>query len=139
MSQRYVKHKVLGRGNYGAAHLVQDVRSQEWFVMKEVALEGLDERASKSALAEAALLATLKHIFIVRYKDSFKSKNNLYIVMEVRGSAGRAPAAALCAVSRTFHGGFTHTPAAAPGCAVLRRGRPVPPREEATEGQALLL
>jgi hypothetical protein len=51
--------------------------------MKEIALEGLDDRAKRNALAEAALLANLSHFCIVTYRDSFTSKNHLYIVMEV--------------------------------------------------------
>ncbi len=51
--------------------------------MKEIALEGLDDRAKDNALAEAALLAHMSHICIVKYRDSFTSKNHLYIVMEV--------------------------------------------------------
>ena len=62
--------------------------------MKEIALEGLDDRAKDNALAEAALLAHMSHFCIVKYRDSFTSKNHLYIVMEVSARSLLWPSAA---------------------------------------------
>jgi len=65
--------------------------------MKEIALEGLDDRAKDNALAEAALLAHMSHFCIVKYRDSFTSKNHLYIVMEVSLHAEPAATKPHCA------------------------------------------
>jgi len=82
---KYKKVKLLGKGGFGAAILVQsreDRRKQ--LVIKEVKISSLSKKEVDDAKREAAFLKELKHQNIVSYVESFvdKSAGKLCIVMD---------------------------------------------------------
>mmetsp|Transcript_22843 Transcript_22843/g.68642 ORF Transcript_22843/g.68642 Transcript_22843/m.68642 type:complete len:563 (-) Transcript_22843:374-2062(-) len=77
----YAEVKTIGKGSYGVATLVQDQDGSR-YVMKAVALKGLDTTQQAEAVNEVKVLASLKHPYIVRYRESFLERGTLAIVMD---------------------------------------------------------
>lgn len=74
---------MIGRGNFGAAMLVTNSQENDCkYIAKKVMLEGLEPKEVESCKMEVNLLRSLEHPNIVRYKESFFSKNQLIIIME---------------------------------------------------------
>jgi NIMA (never in mitosis gene a)-related kinase len=79
---KYKQIKLLGKGGFGAAMLVQDRTDQtRLYVVKEVRLSA-DKKAQEDAKREAAFLKSLRHPNIVGYIESFVEKGMLHIVMD---------------------------------------------------------
>ena len=80
--EMYIEKKIVGRGNFGYVHLVEEINTGQLWVSKKIPLSALKEDEQKNALQEANLLKTLTHPHIVQYKDSFIEDNTLVIIME---------------------------------------------------------
>ncbi len=81
-NELYIEKKIVGRGNFGYVHLVEEIKNGKLWVGKKIPLSALKEDEKKNALQEANLLKTLAHPHIVEYKDSFIEDNTLVIIME---------------------------------------------------------
>jgi len=80
---RYRKIKVVGKGAFGAAVLVQSrARPSDQYIIKEVDVSRLGQRERDEAKKEIKLLASFNHPNIVRYRDSFLEMGKLHIVMD---------------------------------------------------------
>jgi len=79
--RNYAKIKDIGQGSYGKAVLVQD-RDGKLYVMKIIDMRHMDSKKRKEAANEVKVLASLKHPYIVSYKESFTENRNLAIVMD---------------------------------------------------------
>lgn len=77
----YAKIKDIGQGSYGKAVLVQD-RDSKLYVMKIIDMSRMDKKQQKDAANEVKVLASLKHPYIVSYRESFTEHRNLAIVMD---------------------------------------------------------
>eukprot|EP00927_Polykrikos_kofoidii_P067419 TRINITY_DN6290_c2_g1_i1.p1 TRINITY_DN6290_c2_g1~~TRINITY_DN6290_c2_g1_i1.p1 ORF type:complete len:656 (+),score=109.32 TRINITY_DN6290_c2_g1_i1:276-2243(+) len=71
----------IGRGSFGTASLVRD-REGKLRVMKIVDIGGLGLKQQEEAVNEVTVLASLKHPYIVRYRESFIEHGCLAIVMD---------------------------------------------------------
>lgn len=80
--EKYTKLKVLGKGSFGSAWLIQRNDDKVQFVAKEVRLAGLKPAERDSAQAEIEMLRRLEHPNITRYIDHFEYCGSLFIVME---------------------------------------------------------
>lgn len=74
--------KVIGRGQYGKAHLVKSDKDQSLVIAKTIDLTCLSTKERDSALQEVQLLRRLDHPNIVAYKDSFYMADTLVIIMQ---------------------------------------------------------
>jgi len=80
---KYKTLKVLGKGSYGAALLVQlQSNRHQKFVIKEVVIGHLSLDEQKAARSEADVLHQMTHSNIVSYIESFIAESKLFIVME---------------------------------------------------------
>lgn len=79
----YEEVKALGKGAFGVVYLVRERATKRKWVMKRVALKGMQPRERQSAFQEARLLQRLRHPHICSYQDSFVNKptNQLCLVM----------------------------------------------------------
>lgn len=77
----YAKIKDIGQGSYGKAVLVQD-REAKLFVMKIIDMSRMDSKQRKDAVNEVKVLSSLKHPYIVSYRESFQEHRHLAIVMD---------------------------------------------------------
>jgi len=78
--ERYKEIRVVGRGNYGTAHLVKDVASGRKLVIKKIPMSTLSEKERRDAGSEIQLLSRLQHPNVVQYVTSFVEDDVLHIV-----------------------------------------------------------
>lgn len=76
----YEEIKVVGRGQYGKAHLTR--KEDGHYIAKTIDLTCLSSKERETALQEVALLRRLDHPNIVEYKDNFFMADTLVIVMQ---------------------------------------------------------
>ena len=74
--------RILGKGTYGTAYLIEDKKTKERFVMKKMSIFEMDSSERAQAKLEVMLLSSLDHPSIVKYNDSFIQDGNLYIIMQ---------------------------------------------------------
>jgi NIMA (never in mitosis gene a)-related kinase len=78
----YTELKKIGEGTYGQALLVERDRDKLQFICKIVNLKNSSEKEKENAVKECRLLSSLRHPYIVRYRESFLEEKSLCIVME---------------------------------------------------------
>ena len=81
MADRYNHLRVIGKGTFGKAVLVQSKASQREYVMKEIRVTDMGEKDRHQAINEVSILSRLRHKNVVRYKEAFVSGGALNIVM----------------------------------------------------------
>lgn len=95
--RKYKKGKYLGKGSYGAAILVGlKADPSQKYVIKEIAIERLNESEREAALMEATVLNQMNHSNITRYIESFVENSKLYIVMEYANGGDLSEAIQRC-------------------------------------------
>lgn len=77
----YTRIRDIGQGSYGKAVLVQD-REGKLYVMKIIDMSRMDSKQRRDAINEVRVLSSLKHPYIVSYRESFTENRNLAIVMD---------------------------------------------------------
>uniref|UniRef100_A0A0G4FQW6 non-specific serine/threonine protein kinase n=1 Tax=Chromera velia CCMP2878 TaxID=1169474 RepID=A0A0G4FQW6_9ALVE len=77
----YQKIKEVGAGSFGKAILVKD-KSGKQYIMKVIDISRMNQKEKKEAMQEAKLLATLKHPYIVAFRESWVEGGQLCIVMD---------------------------------------------------------
>ncbi|XP_060078459.1 serine/threonine-protein kinase Nek4-like [Ylistrum balloti] len=87
---QYLKHEQIGQGTFGVVHKVtkeSDVNpggQVQCFAMKKVAFaENQDSRERELVSREEEILKSVKHDNVVRYVDSFREGNCVYLIMEL--------------------------------------------------------
>lgn len=78
----YEDIKVIGRGQYGKAHLVRSGADQQYLIAKTIDLTCLSSKERETALQEVTLLRRLDHPNIVEYKNNFFMGDTLVIIMQ---------------------------------------------------------
>lgn len=78
----YEDIKIIGRGQYGKAHLVRHGKDQSSYIAKTIELTCLSKKERETALQEVELLRRLDHPSIVEYKDNFFMGDTLVIIMQ---------------------------------------------------------
>lgn len=78
----YDEIKIIGRGQYGKAHLVRQGKDQILYIAKTIELTCLSKKEQATALQEVELLRRLDHPNIVEYKDNFFMADTLVIIMQ---------------------------------------------------------
>lgn len=77
----YTKVKEIGSGSYGKAILVKDPEGQN-FVLKAIDISRMDAKERRDAVNEVKVLSSLKHPYVVSYRESFLEGRTLCIVMD---------------------------------------------------------
>eukprot|EP00747_Dinoflagellata_sp_TGD_P029797 gnl/TRDRNA2_/TRDRNA2_134177_c1_seq1.p1 gnl/TRDRNA2_/TRDRNA2_134177_c1~~gnl/TRDRNA2_/TRDRNA2_134177_c1_seq1.p1 ORF type:complete len:518 (+),score=74.59 gnl/TRDRNA2_/TRDRNA2_134177_c1_seq1:98-1651(+) len=80
-SRGYSFVRSIAQGSFGKVVLVQD-REQRLLVMKTIDLGPLDSKQKRDAVNEVKVLSSLRHPYIVSYRESFAENGFLKIVME---------------------------------------------------------
>ena len=78
--RNYAILEKLGNGGLGKVYKAINIDSLKAYAIKEIELPS---NINKEAYNEISLLSNLNHKFIVKYYESFKENNCLYIVMEL--------------------------------------------------------
>ena len=80
--KQYKTLKLLGKGSFGSALLVEDRSTGKQLVAKEIMVAHLSTVEAEKAKGEAELLQRLNHTNIISFVASFVEGHNLYIIME---------------------------------------------------------
>lgn len=80
--EKYKKVKLIGKGSFGYAMLVQTVSDRKHYVMKVIDVSKMDRKQKEEALNEVHVLKAMRHPYIVTYRESFMNKSCLCIVMD---------------------------------------------------------
>jgi len=80
--EKYRKVKVVGKGNFGHAILVQSNVDHKLYIMKTIDVSKMDKKQKEEALTEVHVLKSMRHPYIVTYRESFMEKRCLCIVMD---------------------------------------------------------
>jgi len=78
----YAELKKIGEGSFGQAVLVVRVADKSKAVCKKMELMNTTEEEKADVIRESRLLSTLRHPYIVRYRDSFSNEKTLCLLME---------------------------------------------------------
>jgi len=71
----------IGSGSYGKAILVKDAEGAQ-FVLKAIDISRMDSKERRDAVNEVRVLSSLKHPYVVSYRESFLDGRTLCIVMD---------------------------------------------------------
>ena len=80
--EKYRKVKVVGKGNFGHAILVQSNVDHKLYIMKTIDVSKMDKKQKEEALTEVHVLKSMRHPYIVTYRESFMEKRCLCILMD---------------------------------------------------------
>lgn len=80
--------KLLGKGSYSKVYKVRRIQNGDIYALKKVKLGKLTRKEKENSLNEVRILASIKHPYIISYKEAFYDKREscLCIVMEYAGS-----------------------------------------------------
>ena len=70
LGDHYELGRVIGQGAHGAAILAIRLEDNEEVVVKQIRLDGMDERGRQEALKEVKLLSQFDHVNIVHYYEA---------------------------------------------------------------------
>lgn len=79
---KYKKVKIVGKGSFGHAVLVQSVLDRKLYIMKIIDVSRMERKQKEEALNEVHVLKAMRHPYIVTYRESFMDKRCLCIVMD---------------------------------------------------------
>ena len=83
LSEKYRLGEELGRGAYGRVYRGLDTRTGEQVAIKQISLDRIPSGTLASLVTEVELLKALNHVNVVQYLGSFRTRNHLYIIMEL--------------------------------------------------------
>ena len=75
--------KKLGEGHFGSVFLVKSKKTNKLYALKEIIATRYRSEAQRIAVErEIKLLENLHHPHVITYYNSFREKNNFYIITE---------------------------------------------------------
>jgi NIMA (never in mitosis gene a)-related kinase len=77
----YTKIREIGSGSFGKAILVKDPENRQ-YVLKAIDISRMDSKERRDAVNEVRVLSSLKHPYVVSYRESFLDGRTLCIVMD---------------------------------------------------------
>jgi NIMA (never in mitosis gene a)-related kinase len=77
----YTKVREIGSGSFGKAILVKDAENRQ-YVLKAIDISRMDSKERRDAVNEVRVLSSLKHPYVVSYRESFLDGRTLCIVMD---------------------------------------------------------
>ncbi|CAE8637793.1 unnamed protein product [Polarella glacialis] len=77
----YTKVREIGSGSFGKAILVKDTDGRP-YVLKAIDISRMDSKERRDAVNEVRVLSSLKHPYVVSYRESFLDGRTLCIVMD---------------------------------------------------------
>lgn len=87
-STSYTKIKELGEGSFGEVFLVENMKTNQLVVSKEMRLHGLDEPTVIQLYTEVKVLETIKHPNIIEMYETYRTKSNKLVLILEYASKG---------------------------------------------------
>ena len=66
--EKYRKVKIVGKGSFGYAVLVESKKSKKQYIMKIIDISKMDKKQIEEALLEVHLLKVMRYPYIVTYR-----------------------------------------------------------------------
>ena len=82
ITEEYKIIKQLGKGGFGEVYLVSNQKDNKYYAIKKILINNLSEEELKLRETEGIILSNISNEYIVKYYDSFKDNDYLYILME---------------------------------------------------------
>eukprot|EP01060_Flectonema_neradi_P008649 TRINITY_DN16179_c0_g1_i1.p1 TRINITY_DN16179_c0_g1~~TRINITY_DN16179_c0_g1_i1.p1 ORF type:complete len:566 (+),score=73.42 TRINITY_DN16179_c0_g1_i1:31-1698(+) len=79
---RYERLQMIGKGSFGQVYLVRNRATGARGVMKCISLIGMGREERRETMREASMLQRLDHPNVIKYIDSFDTRDSLRIVTE---------------------------------------------------------
>ena len=73
--------KQLGKGGFGEVYLVSNKKDKKYYAVKKILINNLSEEEIQLTETEGIILSKISNEYIVKYYDSFKDIDYLYILM----------------------------------------------------------
>jgi NIMA (never in mitosis gene a)-related kinase len=80
--EKYEQIRVIERGSSGQVWLIQRKSDNEYFVMKEIDVDVLEENEKFSALNEIRILSKVNHPNIIQMHEYFEMESKLCLVLD---------------------------------------------------------
>lgn len=71
MMENFKILRKLGEGTYSSVYLVERTADGLHYALKKVKMEGLSEKERDNALNEVRILASIRHVNVISYKEAF--------------------------------------------------------------------
>ncbi len=94
--EKYRKVKIVGKGSFGYAVLVESKKSKKQYIMKIIDISKMDQKQIEEALMEVHLLKVMRYPYIVTYRESFMEKMYLPYHSGASASSWTIARAATC-------------------------------------------
>ncbi|CEM18804.1 unnamed protein product [Vitrella brassicaformis CCMP3155] len=78
---KYKRVRVVGKGSFGSAVLVTD-RDGRSLIVKTIDISRMEAKQKKDAVNEVKVMSSLRHPYVVTYRESFIENDQLCIVMD---------------------------------------------------------
>ena len=72
--EKYKKVKIVGKGSFGYAVLVESKKTKKQYIMKIIDISKMDQKQIEEALMEVQLLKIMRYPYVVTYRESFMEK-----------------------------------------------------------------
>ena len=72
--EKYRKVKIVGKGSFGYAVLVESRKTKKQYIMKIIDISKMDQKQIEEALMEVQLLKIMRYPYVVTYRESFMEK-----------------------------------------------------------------
>ena len=66
--EKYKKVKIVGKGSFGYAVLVQSKKTKKQYIMKIIDISKMDQKQIEEALMEVQLLKIMRYPYVVTYR-----------------------------------------------------------------------
>jgi len=79
--EKYKRIKIIGKGNFGHAVLVQSTVDHKYYIMKIIDVTKMDHKQKEEAVTEVQVLKEMRHPYIVAYRESFIDKQYIFSLL----------------------------------------------------------
>ena len=66
--EKYKKVKIVGKGSFGYAVLVESKKTKKQYIMKIIDISKMDQKQIEEALMEVQLLKIMRYPYVVTYR-----------------------------------------------------------------------
>lgn len=90
---KYEKLEKIGQGSFGKVYKVRNRSTKEFLCLKEIDLSVMSPKMRKDAENEVKILKTMRHEYILRFVESYKTNGTPFQPGAAGAPEGRRPSA----------------------------------------------